>query len=109
MRISDWSSDVCSSDLLSSGERFRRILTLLRRQAASGRLAYDQADCSDAGNLGHEVSPEVRFGRACRSEEQTSELQSLMRRSYAGFFLKKTRTQAEPYIVRLNSSTTSHW
>src|SRR3546814_10488199 len=88
MRISDWSSDVCSSDLLDAlldqavviivefvgadvdrdmvHRPVRRHETTLRRQRGGGR---------DAGNG--------------RSEEHTSELQSLMRISYAVFCLKK--------------------
>src|SRR3546814_7816191 len=43
-----------------------------------------------AGELLLPVAPLLRPGR--RSEEHTSELQSLMRISYAGFCLKKTKT-----------------
>src|SRR3546814_7248578 len=90
MRISDWSSDVCSSDLLDSFGRFieqqqrrlacqgpadRQLLLLSPRQHA--RLAV-----GDLGQLGKQV---------IRSEEHTSELQSLMRISYAVFCLKKKK------------------
>src|SRR3546814_2169990 len=87
MRISDWSSDVCSSDLVH-----------LRRGAGSCRcLARDRRRQSrwprPAGPrllLPHRRQIEgpahaVRH----RSEEHTSELQSLMRISYAVFCLKK--------------------
>src|SRR3546814_2016605 len=45
-------------------------------------------------NLAEHVGPEARFVH--RSEEHTSELQSLMRISYAVFCLKKTKTQKRP-------------
>src|SRR3546814_6523893 len=95
MRISDWSSDVCSSDLFQ-----------LRRQ----QLGYDQS-YSDAiqsllgrandlysGFAGGEYQRSLNLASALqsaiqsmgnRSEEHTSELQSLMRISYAVFCLKK--------------------
>src|SRR3546814_2849028 len=107
MRISDWSSDVCSSDLLRLAVRGLRIaLGHLRQQrrrqrlAEAGvghaqrledvaidvvveRLAGDALD-DVAGHRGRVVG----VGRR-RSEEHTSELQSLMRISYAVFCLKK--------------------
>src|SRR3546814_6476769 len=84
MRISDWSSDVCSSDLSSFA---RRVLTLPRRSASrrSGRRAR-----SCAWRRSDEVPTRANCGSASRrSEEHTSELQSLMRISYAVFCLKK--------------------
>src|SRR3546814_1111758 len=98
MRISDWSSDVCSSDL-----------PVLRRKAAPvadptapeiHNLVKDMLETlADIGGLGlaapqvhvplRVVIFEVPAGRAARgSEEHTSELQSLMRLSYAVFCLK---------------------
>src|SRR3546814_4310016 len=44
----------------------------------------------------------------CRSEEHTSELQSLMRISYAVFFLKKKRIITMMRLVRDKYSTTQH-
>src|SRR3546814_2647053 len=95
MRISDWSSDVCSSDLHHRGRidfaqeahRARVILAddgvgVLRRMGVDvvNRLIHivDDPDCEDRIQI---------FG--IRSEEHTSELQSLMRISYAVFCLKK--------------------
>src|SRR3546814_7990144 len=87
MRISDWSSDVCSSDLqprtsrlLMSGVKscsIRAVRSVLRRSVPSSE---GSAICRlrAIGPLG--------LGR---SEEHTSELQSLMRISYAVFCLKK--------------------
>src|SRR3546814_1142945 len=99
MRISDWSSDVCASDLAServrarSSER-RRVATKRRLSASSGSVRVEAAVRLAMSRQ----SPEVRFGFAVRrimvtrSEEHTSELQSLMRISYAVFCLKKQNT-----------------
>src|SRR3546814_7383028 len=111
MRISDWSSDVCSSDLP------RRIDALLREEAR-GDLGFVPAariePAREAGNdeglagqlavQGHGGGQPLRRpvqqrlpasggDGAVRSEEQTSELQSLMRISYAVFCLKKKNTK----------------
>src|SRR3546814_9144033 len=85
MRISDWSSDVCSSDLrgLNGRARNRQIAVRIGRGERSARWL------SIAPKL---TKLTVRPG-ARRSEEHTSELQSLMRISYAVFCLKK-KTQS---------------
>src|SRR3546814_1324727 len=117
MRISDWSSDVCSSDLQrrsrGSGERFDQLVH--RRGQAEQQdatafgiaLAHRRLDMAPRGGiaLGLELPPigpdadcveavdgardRPRIRRHPRSEEHTSELQSLMRISYAVFCLKK--------------------
>src|SRR3546814_8313191 len=46
---------------------------------------------SFSGELAYEIAVPARFGDALRSEEHTSELQSLMRISYAVFCLKKKK------------------
>src|SRR3546814_6733253 len=105
MRISDWSSDVCSSDLagrqgragsadvprVGAGERVR----VERRQAVGVALPAPRgapvdrfADLPAAGGL-HGAIAAVEL--QARSEEHTSELQSLMRISYAVFCLKKKK------------------
>src|SRR3546814_9939915 len=116
MRISDWSSDVCSSDLLAvvgpsqageiggvrlrrRGERRRRFddeaiaprrderkAIVARRKVVDGAAGVGDALARDhARRIGRDaVVAEHR-----RSEEHTSELQSLMRISYAVFCLKK--------------------
>src|SRR3546814_5988759 len=128
MRISDWSSDVCSSDLQPA--RARPYLELCRQQlSARQRLSalrppllerrYDQPAREVAPAIsgrplsrqshGHPEQPvgdgdadrpqEDRDPRlypggprgSYRSEEHTSELQSLMRISYAVFCLKKKK------------------
>src|SRR3546814_6515150 len=112
MRISDWSTDVCSSDLLL-GNNF-----LYRRPSFAGDQLHlslrrefwirhlDRQYASQA--LAHVVTGDIDF-RALgvivlldelRSEEHTSELQSLMRISYAVFCLKK---KPIVYVSRLNN------
>src|SRR3546814_4234050 len=93
MRISDWSSDVCSSDLTCATSsvsatttspskattRCRRSRRRWRCDAGSDRVVTDAVE-----------KPGVPMpGGGTRSEEHTSELQSLMRISYAVFCLKK--------------------
>src|SRR3546814_1895569 len=92
MRISDWSSDVCSSDLLVFKDAHTFLAHFLFHEVAGAVIAF----C-------HVLSPFIAGGpasRLCedcpapRSEEHTSELQSLMRISYAVFCLKtKIHTQ----------------
>src|SRR3546814_9006378 len=113
MRISDWSSDVCSSDLRGelrrrcgeAGEILagrRRVDILKTASRASGcrrhhaRLLFPTAFLLRATRC---CPRRQAAGRRLRSEEHTSELQSLMRISYAVFCLKKKikqRTQMEP-------------
>src|SRR3546814_9806898 len=114
MRISDWSSDVCSSDLhraaadLRLGERRREIA--VDAHDLAGRAHLRPKHRIDAGETGEGKNrflygdmakvavidlkvPEGRerlSGHHARSEEHTSELQSLMRISYAVFRLQKT-------------------
>src|SRR3546814_5960626 len=133
MRISDWSSDVCSSDLLAVAlpQQFDAVRATCGVAVADAeRLPGDMRHRADMGTFGvtffgrqqaHRLrhrhrrgerrhSPHVHFryddiaqrmafqrhdanlfqGRN-RSEEHTSELQSLMRISYAVFCLKKKK------------------
>src|SRR3546814_8338503 len=103
MRISDWSSDVCSSDLLPP------VIHVAGTNGKGSTCAYLRAILEAAGHRVHVyTSPHlVRFNERIvlagqeigdpafaavleeRSEEHTSELQSLMRISYAVFCLKK--------------------
>src|SRR3546814_7297382 len=88
MRISDWSSDVCSSDLVKIGRdgQFGRIASAVLPNAAQIGVDADYRSILTEArrDLGQVV------GALNRSEEHTSELQSLMRISYAVFCLKKT-------------------
>src|SRR3546814_2453933 len=104
MRISDWSSDVCSSDLCtpyigprsprSSAHSFQMLTprSCSQRTFESPRKNHNSSIkmllvCSFLVVISGEPSP--RSKRIWRSEEHTSELQSLMRISYAVFCLKK--------------------
>src|SRR3546814_4475927 len=108
MRISDWSSDVCSSDLHDDEVRVAvargKIIYNPRSAAIAVTPGEQLLDRADAGPLLTRVRPETvgswKTGRLIyanaalsqRSEEHTSELQSLMRISYAVFCLKKKKT-----------------
>src|SRR3546814_1342561 len=113
MRISDWSSDVCSSDLQLLGhlpqvEHRLEGLCLLQQaidQLAAGdhRQRRDVVDRLLRIELGaltaglvldvDDVGLEAQQAELERSEEHTSELQSLMRISYAVFCLKKKNSK----------------
>src|SRR3546814_2184295 len=96
MRISDWSSDVCSSDLLvgSGAGWMRRVMQqahhclgpLVHRCKEAGRQVERQRQQAQ-----QPVAQIAQGGVIGRSEEHTSELQSLMRISYAVFCLKKKK------------------
>src|SRR3546814_8631343 len=149
MRISDWSSDVCSSDLRheeaqedgrdegadgpdgkDAGRRWRPCRNDGRRRwgrparssrrGRSGRLAAGLRQVSEAIvflKVTGRKSEECQFQSVwravaprsvpitARSEEHTSELQSLMRISYAVFCLKKKKIKTNTQH-RMNKSTT---
>src|SRR3546814_9743758 len=102
MRISDWSSDVCSADLQRSDEQgvresIAQLDALIAREGERGIPASRiiLAGFSQGGAI--VLSAALRRQQAVagvmalRSEEHTSELQSLMRISYAVFCLKKKK------------------
>src|SRR3546814_5035225 len=101
MRISGWSSDVCSSDLLDAVKRVQRGHRFLEHHGdavAADRLQHGgpgadhllaKFNHNDEPTLVQNESLSLRLAREIRSEEHTSELQSLMRISYAVFCLKK--------------------
>src|SRR3546814_9106716 len=110
MRISDWSSDVCSSDLrvaaASSREAGRaggadqlvqlRDPAALCRRKGSRRGAERPVRAASQTGGAPDALPRLRCRagrdrRGDRSEEHTSELQSLMRISYALSCLNKTK------------------
>src|SRR3546814_10082171 len=86
MRISDWSSDVCSSDL-PGHDRLSDERVSCRGAARPYRR---RAPLSDPPLVGGHHDDQRRAAHI-RSEEHTSELQSLMRSSYAVFCLKKKK------------------
>src|SRR3546814_3546204 len=92
MRISDWSSDVCSSDLSFSASRTEFGIgpgsqSLIRIRP----LAVVSVASACARMMPGLASRPPQLPEWCRSEEHTSELQSLMRISYAVFCLKKKK------------------
>src|SRR3546814_2867350 len=97
MRISDWSSDVCSSDLRCKlpGEGVVNAILYEDPIGTHARLArIPKLGSNGSGNSCVQVrvvEHDERRVAAKRSEEHTSELQSLMRISYAVFCLKKKR------------------
>src|SRR3546814_3835031 len=130
MRISDWSSDVCSSDL-ANGSQAARLHPAGGRRAcgpgygsdASGRSGSRHSDVSGGSGRRHShvattamqampvaaihrrgavssmITPQAAMASvAIRSEEHTSELQSLMRISYAVFCLKKKKSNNQTII-----------
>src|SRR3546814_1124038 len=114
MRISDWRSDVCSSDLQQHGAHRPRADAGEFEDAVSREWSHrwspfqfpafrrrpSVAGCDDRMRRPFQLLAERRVGDRDhaagalgeRSEEHTSELQSLMRISYAVFCLKKKKT-----------------
>src|SRR3546814_4727504 len=92
MRISDWSSDVCSSDLRPGDACAAERIGAWRRQVDTNPLRCDGARPQHEEAVLPLLDAAMIFAKdfgAFRSEEHTSELQSLMRISYAVFCLKK--------------------
>src|SRR3546814_8791257 len=122
MRISDWSSDVCSSDLTGDMQMKKAVIAAVLAMQAAGALSAAPAgsvSAADPGAIAEVLEfagykaiietddlgdpmiktelggwPTTIYFYGCdetthqgRSEEHTSELQSLMRHSYAVFFL----------------------
>src|SRR3546814_9433254 len=127
MRISDWSSDVCSSDLSVSAEAResasrqhsarRSLIPSIRRRSAARRADRRAQQASHRWSGWSPDTAKPRTGRrsrkrrggsattslsTCRSEEHTSELQSLMRISYAVFCLKKKKTKTTIHTTHKN-------
>src|SRR3546814_7038686 len=96
MRISDWSSDVCSSDLGALFDRRGRDGQpgyLARRARLLAEVLHRRGQLR-SGRQQHADLLRARPDEVSalhRSEEHTSELQSLMRISYAVFCLKKKK------------------
>src|SRR3546814_1687147 len=109
MRISDWSSDVCSSDLSQNAlvramdvppRRINEIVLGKRGITADTAVRMALAlGTSERFWLGlqavYDLEETHRELGDLRSEEHTSELQSLMRISYAVFCLKKKINQTQ--------------
>src|SRR3546814_10438169 len=144
MRISDWSSDVCSSDLVavavqrelrSHAEQRRErdafdqlpgvSVDLVLQAGIARRFGRRRVVDRERAAVGHDqpLPDDLRTRlaergfavvaadqpRALRSEEHTSELQSLMRISYAVFCLKTKQTQHPPQTQpKANTTETSN-
>src|SRR3546814_1046748 len=135
MRISYWSSDVCSSDLKrgvdriianecsSDGkDRIQQVQSLVRGPPIGARdrhptiLPNDFQEARDLFRLRLIYGLERRVANRAlpnrsenhiRSEEHTSELQSLMRISYAVFCLKKKKTnKPQAKLISMKSTST---
>src|SRR3546814_5989168 len=102
MRISDWSSDVCSSDLPGAGHDQPR--GDAGGQCAAGAAGRDHARLLLDRPVPFDDGPGDRpVAAGGRSEEHTSELQSLMRISYAVSCWKKKKTQTHPRYSTSNA------
>src|SRR3546814_5496923 len=113
MLISDWSSDVCSSDLPRLPERGRQIIMLARMMDDMARpepahavgaavkgiiseIVEEEAEDPrppQAFEFDPDVEQAILIHTHRRPEEHTSELQSLMRHSYAVFCLNKKQLE----------------
>src|SRR3546814_6249551 len=118
MRISDWSSDVCSSDLSRAARRPAWVRSRIRSRSnwASEPKMLNTSIPPDVVVSICSVSERKHTPRAAssptfsirRSEEHTSELQSLMRISYAVFCLKKTKIHKDHAEFSIKYKTTNY-
>src|SRR3546814_5048968 len=125
MRISDWSSDVCSSDLnmhrAEPGDGFleHRLNVLLVGDVGGDcggatAFAFDLPDYLGrrsviSRQMVHDHGGLRAAERDCaRSEEHTSELQSLMRISYAVFCLKKKKNKYNNNTIQYIHTQSTH-
>src|SRR3546814_9797987 len=123
MRISDWSSDVCSSDLPARREVDRRFV-YIDPTPGPPTIRFRRRENDDEGqgdpNLPgffhtifgalsdipreQPIRDNLEAIEERRSEEHTSELQSLMRISYAVFCLNKKNktkpTHSHKYVLK---------
>src|SRR3546814_2551021 len=120
MRISDWSSDVCSSDLVNPNRLADRLdehqtLDDANRIRVSSTVGLHERLDTNVRKTGGDRMPERQTVLAnqpqhhapvrMRSEEHTSELQSLMRISYAVFCLKKKKHKQRANIQTYRVTT----
>src|SRR3546814_2109562 len=99
MRISDWSSDVCSSDLGGPATSLAPKRCAQMLELAWAKQQYSRYNMAGGiypaqfSRISSHLRNQGHLNRNYRSEEHTSELQSLMRISYAVFCLKKKKTK----------------
>src|SRR3546814_9787144 len=121
MRISDWSSDGCSSDLFARHGGRIAIASRKEEHRAAGVAAIEALGGTAIG-VALDIRDPEQVTRAfdeieARSEEHTSELQSLMRISYAVFCLKKkkkkdtinTQYTSHKYTIKKPERTQNKW
>src|SRR3546814_9168082 len=122
MRISDWSSDVCSSDLvgnrIGAGDEIATLqlpveyavqpvgfldVAIDRIGDRLGRVAVEMVVLprhrAQPAHLPHQPLHRIDLLARGRSEEHTSELQSLMRISYAVFCCKQKNTPHKQHAI----------
>src|SRR3546814_6562148 len=122
MRISDWSSDVCSSDLKVSGTDGNAVFYTARNgfrwikgednigtYEVPGQNGWRSSFCRTCGSPTPHTDRDGKIffipagllddDPGFRSEEHTSELQSLMRISYAVFCLKTKQLHLFTYLL----------
>src|SRR3546814_9825439 len=111
MRISDWSSDVCSSDLgpaIVDAQHDRPPVLEVRhayeRRHLQGRMGGGQRILV----VELTIRGQPRMKPRARSEEHTSELQSLMRISYAVFCLKQKNIYKTTTTTHTQHATHQH-
>src|SRR3546814_2130230 len=115
MRISDWSSDVCSSDLkedaakgpqITPSKAFMPVAQKLDEALKKKDTAALQAAIAEGQAAATTNDDKYYLGfYTLRSEEHTSELQSLMRISYAVFCLKKKTMTISTQLPILSQQT----
>src|SRR3546814_4995694 len=102
MRISDWSSDLCSSDLHDGDENvFHAFNPSSAARPSSRRVRLQPCHLIQDRQF---LLPASAAACPGRSEEHTSELQSLMRISYAVFCLKKKKYNNTPLPQHTNTT-----
>src|SRR3546814_1035817 len=112
MRISDWSSDVCSSDLLKPGvvhvERIEQtvleeIVERLARRAFDHRSKQvkPHAIVPAGTGIGDQRNHRQPVRERGRSEEHKTELQSLMRNSYAVLCLETKKLRMKTTEINI--------
>src|SRR3546814_7042082 len=108
MRISDWSSDVCSSDL--SGEDQVTCIDSLDHGTNNDHRDHRSyaARCGNKASEHDRIAHQPFQHRRKRSEEHTSELQSLMRNSYAVLCLQKTTTNTQTTISHIKQDSNKY-
>src|SRR3546814_4519687 len=139
MRISDWSSDVCSSDLSRADRATRHPAPWITPGQGSHKSDSHEGHARYHGGKDESLHQDQQAARSSqcprrprhggsdpridwrhtdlcrrsrhksvRSEEHTSELQSLMRISYAVFCLKKKKKQNKIQYIEKQSTTEYH-